>query len=325
MRSTPQLQRRTRPISIRARRWSRLTPRHYAIENIRRLQLAAHFGSYRACAASCQSLGQRCPARPKHSSRPGRKTPRHQSDTSAFGVDLTYARATAGAPAESATELCEGLASSGVWAAHDVYRYPHVDELCPSWPREDPALSRHSFRARVAEVLKVMRRPATRKKPWSVSCTGVRFAPASARSTFIVGFPGETEEDFELLLAWLREARPNRVDGFKYENVEGAVSRGWKTSGRGDKARPLSAADERPASISADILSSRVGTELDVLIDEIGERGAIGRSAWDAPDIDGSVFLGSASGLKTGDLVRATVTRSDDYDLWAEPVRSRAG
>ena len=160
-------------------------------------------------------------------------------------------------------------------------------------------------------VLKAMRRPANQEKTlerierWRAMCPDL-----GLRSTFIVGFPGETEEDFEFLLDWLREARLTRVGCFKYENVEGAASRAL------DGHVPEEVKAERherfmavQREVSAEVLAAQVGKTLEVLIDEVDEDGATGRSAWDAPEIDGSVFIGDGEGLKPGDLIRATVTR----------------
>ncbi|HRQ26459.1 MAG TPA: 30S ribosomal protein S12 methylthiotransferase RimO, partial [Hyphomicrobium sp.] len=138
------------------------------------------------------------------------------------------------------------------------------------------------------------------------------------RSTFIVGFPGETEEDFTMLLDWLRETRLNRIGCFKYEAVEGAPANDLPG------AVPEEVKEERwhrfmeaQLEISAEIQAARIGSEIDVIVDEIGPDGAVGRSKWDAPEIDGSVFLESAQPLKSGDIVKARVTGADDYDLFA--------
>ncbi len=169
------------------------------------------------------------------------------------------------------------------------------------------------------KVLKAMRRPANQEKTldrirrWRDICPDL-----GIRSTFIVGFPGETEDDFEFLLDWLREARLTRVGCFKYENVEGAASRSI------DEQVPEEVKAERherfmavQQEVSAEVLATRVGAVVDVLIDEVDEEGATGRTAWDAPEIDGCVFIEDATDLAPGDRVRATVTDSDDYDLWA--------
>ena len=245
-------------------------------------------------------------------------------DTSAYGVDLKYAEsAWRGAPVKARlTELCEALSSLGIWVRlHYVYPYPHVDEIMPLMAEGKilPYLD-IPFQHASPAVLKAMRRPANQEKTlerierWRAMCPDL-----GLRSTFIVGFPGETEKEFEFLLDWLREARLTRVGCFKYENVEGAASRAL------DGHVPEEVKAERherfmavQREVSAEVLATQVGKTLEVLIDEVDEDGATGRSAWDAPEIDGSVFIGDGEGLKPGDLIRATVTDSDDYDLWAE-------
>jgi ribosomal protein S12 methylthiotransferase len=245
-------------------------------------------------------------------------------DTSAYGVDLKYAESAWRGAAVKArlTELCEALSSLGIWVRlHYVYPYPHVDEIMPLMAEGKilPYLD-IPFQHASPSVLKAMRRPANQEKTlerierWRAMCPDL-----GLRSTFIVGFPGETEEDFEFLLDWLREARLTRVGCFKYENVEGAASRAL------DEHVPEEVKAERherfmavQREVSAEVLAAQVGKTLEVLIDDVDEDGATGRSAWDAPEIDGSVFIGDGEGLKPGDLIRATVTDSDDYDLWAE-------
>ncbi len=245
-------------------------------------------------------------------------------DTSAYGVDFKYAEsAWRGAPVKARlTELCEALSSLGIWVRlHYVYPYPHVDEIMPLMAEGKilPYLD-IPFQHASPAVLKAMRRPANQEKTlerierWRAMCPDL-----GLRSTFIVGFPGETGEDFEFLLDWLREARLTRVGCFKYENVEGAASRAL------DGHVPEEVKAERherfmavQREVSAEVLATQVGKTLEVLIDDVDEDGATGRSAWDAPEIDGSVFIGDGEGLKPGDIIRATVTDSDDYDLWAE-------
>jgi ribosomal protein S12 methylthiotransferase len=165
-----------------------------------------------------------------------------------------------------------------------------------------------------------MRRPAhqertlERLRRWREVCPDI-----GVRSTFIVGFPGETEEDFALLLDWLKEARLARVGCFKYEPVDGAAANELAN------AVPEEVKEERwhrfmaaQQEVSRSLMAAKVGRTIDVLIDEVDEEGAIGRSKWDAPEIDGSVFLNGATGLKPGAIVQATITNADEYDLWAE-------
>src|SRR5208337_2065005 len=172
-------------------------------------------------------------------------------------------------------------------------------------------------------VLKAMRRPADQEKTleriqrWRAICPEL-----GIRSTFIVGFPGETEEDFAFLLDWLREARLTRVGCFKYENVEGAASRALDghvpEEVKTERYERFMAAQQE---ISAEVLASQIGKTLDVLIDEVDEDGATGRSAWDAPEIDGAVFVAGGEALKPGDAVRVKITEAGDYDLWGELQR----
>jgi ribosomal protein S12 methylthiotransferase len=142
------------------------------------------------------------------------------------------------------------------------------------------------------------------------------------RSTFIVGFPGETEEDFKMLLDWIGEARLNRVGCFKFEPVRGAAANDLPG------AVPEAVKEERyhrfmaaQQTVSADLLEGWIGREIDVLIDGIDDEGAIGRSYADAPEIDGAVFLEGEAGLTPGAMIRARVTGADEYDLWAERLR----
>jgi len=247
-------------------------------------------------------------------------------DTSAYGTDLKYAdSAWRGEPVKARFfDLCEALSQLGVWVRlHYVYPYPHVDSVLPLMAEGKilPYLD-IPFQHASPTVLKAMRRPANQEKTleriarWRSICPEL-----GLRSTFIVGFPGETEEDFVILLEWLREARLTRVGCFKYENVEGAASRSLEGQ------VPEEVKTERykrfmavQSEVSAEVLAGQIGKTIDVLIDGVDGEGATGRSAWDAPDIDGSVFLNDAQGLKPGDLIRANVVDADEYDLWAERV-----
>jgi ribosomal protein S12 methylthiotransferase len=172
-------------------------------------------------------------------------------------------------------------------------------------------------------VLKVMRRPAHQERTlerlqrWREICPDL-----AIRSTFIVGFPGETEEDFLILLDWLKEAKLARVGCFKYEPVEGAAANAIADAVpdevKAERWHRFMAAQQ---DVSAEVTAARVGRTIDVIIDEVDDEGAIGRSKWDAPEIDGSVFLNGATGVKAGDIVRARVTNADEYDVWGELVR----
>jgi ribosomal protein S12 methylthiotransferase len=217
--------------------------------------------------------------------------------------------------------LSKALGDLGAWVRmHYVYPYPHVDDVIPLMAEGKilPYLD-IPFQHASPAVLKAMRRPASQEKTaerirrWREVCPDL-----AIRSTFIVGFPGETEQDFEILLQWMKEARINRAGCFKYEPVAGA-----KANDLGG-AVPEVVKEERwhrfmavQQEVSAEILAEKVGRRIDVLIDEVDEEGAVGRSKWDAPEIDGSVFLNGETGLKPGDIVEAKVTDADAYDLWA--------
>jgi ribosomal protein S12 methylthiotransferase len=245
-------------------------------------------------------------------------------DTSAYGLDIKYAESSwKGAPLKARfLDLSKALGELGAWVRmHYVYPYPHVDEVIPLMAEGKilPYLD-IPFQHASPAVLKAMRRPASQEKTaerirrWRQVCPDL-----AIRSTFIVGFPGETEQDFEFLLQWLKAAGINRAGCFKYEPVAGAKAN--DLSG----AVPEEVKEERwhrfmaaQQDVSAAILAEKAGRTIDVLIDEVDEEGAVGRSKWDAPEIDGSVFLNGATSLKPGDLVRAKVTQADAYDLWAD-------
>jgi ribosomal protein S12 methylthiotransferase len=171
-------------------------------------------------------------------------------------------------------------------------------------------------------VLKAMRRPAHQEKTAARIADWRQVCPDLAiRSTFIVGFPGETDEDFEFLLHWLKEARINRAGCFKYEPVAGAVAN--ELPG----AIPEEVKEERwhrfmaaQQEISKDLLSEKIGRTIPVLIDEVDEEGAIGRSEWDAPEIDGAVYINGETDVKPGDIVKVRIENADETDLWGERV-----
>ena len=247
-------------------------------------------------------------------------------DTSAYGLDLKYATSPwKGAPlAARFLDLTRALGDLGAWVRlHYVYPYPHVDQVIPLMTEGKilPYLD-IPFQHASPNVLRAMKRPAAiaktldRLKSWRGVCPDL-----AIRSTFIVGFPGETEEDFQYLLDWLGEARLDRVGCVKYEPVAGAVAN--ELPG----AVPEEVKEERwhrlmqvQQKISEEITAGRVGRIVPILIDEVDEDGAVGRSVWDAPEIDGSVFLNGAEGLKPGDLLQAKIIAADSYDLWAEPI-----
>lgn len=245
-------------------------------------------------------------------------------DTSAYGLDIKYAESPwKGAPLKAKFyDLSKALGDLGAWVRlHYVYPYPHVDDVLPLMAEGKvlPYLD-IPFQHASPAVLKAMRRPAHQEKTAARIQSWRRQVPDLAvRSTFIVGFPGETEADFQMLLDWIAEARINRAGCFKYETVEGAAANDLPG------AVPEEVKEERwhrfmaaQQEVSRTLMAERVGRTIDVLIDEADADGATGRSQWDAPEIDGSVHLPGAIGLAPGDLVRATVTHSDEYDLWAE-------
>ena len=246
-------------------------------------------------------------------------------DTSAYGVDIKYRTGFwNGRPVKSRmTEMCEALSELGVWVRlHYVYPYPHVDELIPLMAEGKilPYLD-IPFQHASPTVLKAMKRPAfedktlARIKKWREICPEL-----TIRSTFIVGFPGETEEDFQYLLDWLTEAQLDRVGCFKYSPVEGAPA-----NDLGLEPIPEDVQQDRwerfmahQQAISTARLQQKIGKTIQVIIDEVDEEGPIGRSMADAPEIDGNVYLDTDEDLKPGDIVTVVVTDADEYDLWAQ-------
>jgi ribosomal protein S12 methylthiotransferase len=251
-------------------------------------------------------------------------------DTSAYGLDIKYAASKyRGRDVEARfITMARELGQLGAWVRlHYVYPYPHVDDVI-GLMAEGLVLPYLDipFQHASPNVLKAMRRPANQAKvldrinAWRKGCPDL-----AIRSTFIVGFPGETEDDFEYLLDWVRETRIERAGCFKYEPVDGATANDLPG------AVPEEVKEERwhrfmevQAQVSAEIMQTRVGREIDVLIDAIDEDEdgveAVGRSVWDAPEIDGNVFLPGEGGLKPGDLVRAKVVEAEDYDLIGELI-----
>jgi ribosomal protein S12 methylthiotransferase len=244
-------------------------------------------------------------------------------DTSAYGVDVKYRTGFwGGKPVKTRmTELCRALGDLGIWVRlHYVYPYPHVDEVIPLMAegRILPYLD-VPFQHASPRILKLMKRPASSEKnldrirAWRKECPDL-----TIRSTFIAGFPGETEAEFDELLGFLREAELDRVGCFAYSPVEGAKAN--ELPG----ALPDEVREERrarfmevQAEISRERLRRKVGAVLDVLVDEVEKSVAIGRSAADAPEIDGVVRVKGAKGVKPGDFIRARVTRADEHDLLA--------
>ncbi|AIU72298.1 ribosomal protein S12 methylthiotransferase [Hafnia alvei FB1] len=243
-------------------------------------------------------------------------------DTSAYGVDVKHRTGFwNGQPVKtSMIGLCEQLSTLGVWIRlHYVYPYPHVDDVIPLMaegkvlPYLDIPLQHAS-----PKILKLMKRPGAvertleRIKRWREICPQL-----TLRSTFIVGFPGETEEDFQMLLDFLTEAKLDRVGCFKFSPVEGATA-----NELADQV-PEEVKEERfhrfmqlQQQISAQRLKDKIGLTLPVIIDEVDEEGAIGRSMADAPEIDGAVYLNGETTLKIGDVVNVTIENVDEYDMW---------
>ena len=250
-------------------------------------------------------------------------------DTSAYSMDLKRQEGgvkTAfwnGMPIKNdLMTLCKQLGKLGIWVRlHYVYPYPHVDDLIPLMadgtllPYLDIPLQHAS-----PKILKAMKRPGSidrtleRIKQWREICPDL-----TLRSTFIVGFPGETEEDFQLLLDFLKEAQLDRVGCFKFSPVEGAPATEMADQVPEDvKEERFHRFMQLQQEISVNRLKQKIGKTLDVLVDEIDEEGIIGRSKADAPEVDGLVYVDNLSGInvKVGDVIKVTITNSDEYDLW---------
>jgi len=242
-------------------------------------------------------------------------------DTSAYGVDIKYAASPWKDREVRAKflDLARELGDLGAWVRLQyVYPYPHVDEVIGLMTEGKvlPYLD-IPFQHAAPEVLKAMRRPAAqdktlaRIKMWREQCPDL-----TLRSTFIVGFPGETESDFAYLLDWLEEAEIDRVGCFKYEPVAGATSNALDNPVPDEiKKERWNALMARQQKTSARRLKRKVGTRQQVIIDEIGPTVAKGRSKADAPEIDGAVYLTSRRPLKVGEIVTAKIERADQYDL----------
>jgi len=244
-------------------------------------------------------------------------------DTSAYGVDLKYRTGFwGGKPLKTRmSDLAVALGELGVWVRlHYVYPYPHVDEVIPlmAQGRILPYID-VPFQHASPRILKLMKRPASgednleRIRAWRRICPDI-----TIRSTFIAGFPGETEDEFRELLDFLSEAELDRVGCFAYSPVEGAKANEL------DGALDAEVREERRArlmrlqeKISARRLERKVGKALDVLVDEVTPGSAVARSAADAPEIDGVVRVEGAKGVSPGDRLRVKVTRADAHDLWA--------
>ena len=242
-------------------------------------------------------------------------------DTSAYGVDLKYKLDFwGGRPVRTRMkELCEGLGSLGIWVRlHYVYPYPHVDEIIPLMAKGKilPYLD-IPFQHGSPAVLKRMRRPAAAENTLERIRRCREIHPdLTIRSTFIVGFPGETEAEFAELIDFLHEAQLDRVGCFTYSPVEGAAANAIEGAVPEDvKQERWNRFMQTQAEISRSRLQQKVGSLQPVLIDSVDGDRAEGRSTADAPEIDGVVSVSGASGLKPGDLVTVKVESADDYDL----------
>ncbi len=251
-------------------------------------------------------------------------------DTSAYGVDLKYRPGFHnGRPVKTRMlELVQELAKLGIWVRlHYVYPYPSVDDVLPLMAEGKvlPYLD-IPFQHASPRILKAMKRPGNientlrRIEKWREICPDIVI-----RSTFITGFPGETEDDFGELIHFLQDARLDRVGAFPYSPVEGATANELPDPVDEDiKHDRLARFMDVQADISMEKLKARRGSEMTVLIDEAwGEqnrRRAVGRTYADAPEIDGVVHIAQGAGLQVGDFVKVKITRSDDYDLWGKPV-----
>jgi len=247
-------------------------------------------------------------------------------DTGAYGTDLKYAESTYKdwTAAARITDLCNIIGDFGAWVRlHYIYPYPHIDNLIPLMAAGKilPYLD-IPFQHASPSVLKAMRRPAHQEKTlgrikkWQIECPEL-----AIRSTFIVGFPGETEADFSELLQWLEAAELDRVGCFKYEDVAGAAAN--DLPGHVDdeiKDERWERLMETQRRISAAKTQAKIGRTYDVLIDEVDDGTAIGRTYADAPEIDGLVHIEDAADLIVGDRVAVNITGADDYDLFGRLI-----
>jgi len=250
-------------------------------------------------------------------------------DTSAYGVDTKYAESPFHGrriPTKFQT-LAEEMGNLGAWVRmHYVYPYPHVDNVIPLMAegRILPYLD-IPFQHASPQVLKSMRRPANQEKTadrirkWREICPDL-----AIRSTFIVGYPGETEADFQMLLDWVEETQIDRGGAFPYEPVTGAKANDLGLPAVPDeiKAERYGRLMEALQRVSAERLAQKVGRTIQALVDDVEpeENRAIARSQWDAPEIDGNVIIDDAAGIKPGDMVTVKVVDSDAYDLYAVPA-----
>ncbi|MBB5708998.1 30S ribosomal protein S12 methylthiotransferase RimO [Sphingomonas xinjiangensis] len=247
-------------------------------------------------------------------------------DTSAYGIDIRKEpRMWKGeSVVPHMTDLARELGKIAPWVRlHYVYPYPHVDQVIPLMAQGLilPYLD-IPFQHAAPSVLRTMKRPANDAKVLERLRHWRSIAPdITIRSTFVVGFPGETEADFQYLLDWLDEAQLDRVGAFRFEPVQGAAANDLPGAVPEDvKEERYARIMEKTAAISAAKLQAKIGRTLDVIIDEVGEEGATGRSQADAPEIDGEVFLRDAAHLKQGDIVSVAIEDADEHDLYGVPL-----
>lgn len=249
-------------------------------------------------------------------------------DTSAYGVDKKYTPVQWNNDTLSTKfyDLCQALSKLGIWVRlHYVYPYPHVDDIIPLMsqhgllPYIDIPLQHAS-----PQVLKAMKRPANQEntlkriQQWREICPDL-----TIRSTFIVGFPGETDADFEQLLEFLREARLDRVGCFQYSPVEGAAANQLPNQiPQQIKQERFDRFMQLQAEISAEKLEAKQGSIIQVLVDDIHDEHVIARSSADAPEIDGLVYLPFKKDIKVGEFYQVKIVDSDDYDLYGKWIKS---
>ncbi|MDV7338680.1 30S ribosomal protein S12 methylthiotransferase RimO [Terasakiella sp. A23] len=247
-------------------------------------------------------------------------------DTGAYGSDLKYAEDDfyGKSVRTKMYDLCNALGDLKVWTRlHYVYPYPHIDDIIPLMAEGKvlPYLD-IPFQHASPKILKLMKRPGNqielleRIKKWREICPEI-----TLRSTFVVGFPGETEEDFEYLLDWLEQAQLDRVGCFKFEPVEGAAANDLPDPVEEDvKEERWNRLMEFQRQISEERMQAKIGKTLEVIIDEVDDQGSIGRTKGDAPEIDGEVYINGECDLEPGQIVRVKVEHAEDYDLWGSLV-----
>jgi ribosomal protein S12 methylthiotransferase len=247
-------------------------------------------------------------------------------DTGAYGLDLAqHETMWRGRPVKAKlADLAAAMGELGVWVRlHYVYPYPHVDEVIPLMAEGKilPYLD-IPFQHAHPRVLKAMRRPANQDRVLErIHSWRAQVPDLAIRSTFIVGFPGETEEEFEFLLDWLEQAQLDRVGCFKYENVAGAPANDLPDHVDEEvKEERFNRFMEAARQVADRRMAAKVGKTLDVILDEVDDEGAIGRSMADSPEVDGTVFVEEHEGLAPGDIVKVKVHSAEDYDLWGNVV-----